>query len=417
MFAEANDLNLIEINLERHLYLDDVFKTLDIQTIISNLLSISGKSCNEKSLLFLDEIQATPNAIAALRYFYEDKPELPVIATGSLLEFALSDHEFSMPVGRIQTLHLGPVTFEEMLLETAPHLLDMLNNLELEKPLPESTHHQLTKYWLNYIYTGGMPEAMDAWLKRNDPQEVIAIQDEILGTYMDDFSKYAQFKDLADLQRIFRNLPGSIAQKIKYTQLLPDGKSRHTQQLLDLLEKARIFSSVWATHASGLPLAAGINPKVRKSIFLDIGLVNRGLGIPLSKLEQMDDLALINKGDLAEQFIGQHLLTSQSSTYSPELLYWCSEGSTQSSEIDFVISHSGDIIPIEVKAGKSGSMKSLHVFMKKKKLSRAVRFDLQQHSQQEVKTSISTGNSSTPVKYALINLPLYAVGQLESILS
>ena len=143
MFADANELDLLEINLERHLYLNDVFKTLDIPLILRNLLSITGKPCTAKSLIFLDEIQATPNAIAALRYFYEDKPELPVIATGSLLEFALSDHEFSMPVGRVQTLHLGPVIFEEMLLEVAPHLLESLKNMELGKPLPEATRRPL----------------------------------------------------------------------------------------------------------------------------------------------------------------------------------------------------------------------------------------------------------------------------------
>jgi predicted AAA+ superfamily ATPase len=183
------------------------------------------------------------------------------------------------------------------------------------------------------------------------------------------------------------------------------------------LEKARIFSSVWATNASGFPLGAGINPKIRKALFLDVGLVNRGLGVPLSRLEQMDDIDLINKGDLAEQFVGQHLLKDQASTYSPELLYWCHEGGARNSEIDFIMSHSGEIIPIEVKAGKSGTMKSLHVFMDKKSLSRAVRFDLQQHSRQEVATSISTGSGAKGVNYTLINIPLYAVGQLQRLLN
>jgi uncharacterized protein len=163
-------------------------------------------------------------------------------------------------------------------------------------------------------------------------------------------------------------------------------------------------------------LGAGMNSKVRKLIFLDIGLVNRGLGTPLSRIEQMTDIELINKGDLAEQFVGQHLLKDQSSIYTPELFYWCSEESSQNSEIDFIISYSGELIPIEVKAGKSGTMKSLHVFMEKKKLSRAVRFDLQQHSLQKVDTSISTGSSSKPVNYTLINLPLYAVGQLQRLM-
>jgi len=139
MFASKNRLRLNEINLEQHLYLDDIFKTLDIKNIIRELDAVIGSNLQlPDSILFLDEIQATPHALQALRYFFEDKPEIPVIAAGSLLEFTLSDHSFSMPVGRVEYYHIGPMTFKEFLHEIEPSLLKYITQFDSSNKIPET---------------------------------------------------------------------------------------------------------------------------------------------------------------------------------------------------------------------------------------------------------------------------------------
>ena len=143
-FAANNELVLAEINLERHLYLDAVFKTLDLERIIYELEAVAGQKINSAdTILFLDEIQGTPHAIQALRYFYEDRPHIPVVSAGSLLEFTLADHHFSMPVGRITYYHLGPLTFKEFLSAVSPDLEKYLSGFKLGEEIPMAAHKKL----------------------------------------------------------------------------------------------------------------------------------------------------------------------------------------------------------------------------------------------------------------------------------
>jgi hypothetical protein len=155
-FAENNHLVLNEINLEQHLYLDRIFNTLDMETIIRELDAVVGKNIQAPhSILFLDEIQATPHALQALRYFYEKKPGLAVISAGSLLEFTLADHHFSMPVGRIEYYHLGPMTFKEFLTAIEPELVCYLSTFQIDQTIPKAAHYKLIRRQREFLFVGG----------------------------------------------------------------------------------------------------------------------------------------------------------------------------------------------------------------------------------------------------------------------
>ena len=193
--------------------MDRVFASLDINLILSNLEAIAGKRVGPQTLLFLDEIQATPHAIESLRYFYEERPALPVIAAGSLLEFALSQAAFSMPVGRIQYLFLQPMSFSEFLEAVDPASMEWLESMSIDAPLPQEAHKRLLNRQRQFLLTGGMPEAVKCFAETQDLAAVASIQNGILNTYVDDFSKYARGVDLADMQRLFRNLPLSLGKK------------------------------------------------------------------------------------------------------------------------------------------------------------------------------------------------------------
>lgn len=413
-FASKNDINLNEINLERHLYLNDIFKTLDIDGIIKELDAITGANIQKPgSLLFLDEIQATPYAIQALRYFYEDKPHLPVIAAGSLLEFALADHHFSMPVGRIEYYHLGPMSFKEFLHAIEPELIKYISTFSIQETIPASAHQMLLKRQREYLFTGGMPEAVLVYKESESFSEVSDIHRSIADTYQDDFSKYAKQKELVLLQRVFRYVPRSIGKKIKYSNISREQRSKELKAIIELLTKARICHKIFHSHCSGLPLHADIDEKTYKIIFMDVGMVNHICGNDWITVKSFNERNLINEGALAEQFIGQHLIALKNE--SPRLTYWLRESKSANAEVDYVISLSNLILPIEVKAGKSGSLKSLQQFVLQKRVDLVIRFDLNMPGIQNVRYTTRTKAGNNSVAFRLLSLPLYLVEELPNI--
>jgi len=237
-FAEKNGLVLNEVNLEQHLYLDNLFKALDIDSIIRELDALIGRNIQTPdAVLFLDEIQATPHAIQVLRYFYEKKPELPVISAGSLLEFALADHHFSMPVGRIEYYHLGPMTFREFLSAVEPGLKRYLSEFRINKSILVTAHQKLIKRQREFLFVGGMPEAVYAFTEENSLMEVTAVHRSIAETYQDDFSKYAKKKrpglDAKSVSADSENYrtEGKIQQHIKRRQIQKcEGRDRPAGQ-------------------------------------------------------------------------------------------------------------------------------------------------------------------------------------------
>lgn len=411
LFARKHNLRLNEINLERNLFLDEIFKSLNMEMIINELEAVTGSNLQEdSSILFLDEIQATPHALQALRYFYEDIPEMRVISAGSLLEFVLSDHSFSMPVGRIEYLHLGPMTFKEFLHVLQPDLLQYIEKFNFSKTIPCSAHNQLEEKFKLYCLIGGMPEAVLAYEQTGSLVQVADVQKSIADTYFDDFSKYGRQVDTLLMQQLFHFIPRALGTKVKYSNIAREKKARDVKKIIDLLINARVCHKVYHTHGDGVPLFAGIKQNIYKLIFMDIGIVNYICGNNYSDLKTMLTSKSINQGGLAEQFAGQHLLSLINQ--APILFYWLRQGKSSNAEVDYIISHGSRVYPVEVKSGKSGSLKSLQQFVLEKKIDTAVRFDLNPPSVQDATCLAATGRGSKRINYKLISLPLYMVEEI-----
>ena len=413
-FAKHKNLALIEINLEKHPELDHIFKTLDMNTIIRELEGLTGVNIlASHTLLFLDEIQATPRALQALRYFYEEHPQLPVIAAGSLVEFVLSDHSFSMPVGRVEYYYLGPMSFEEFLFAYDSKLLDYIYNYDTVNPIPQTVHRRLLERQGEFLFIGGMPEAVLRYIQTHQLNEVTHVHQSIIETYRDDFAKYVKQSQLIRLRRVFDYVPSSIGKKVKYTNISRDDKSRELRTAIDLLVKAGLIIPVQHSSCSGIPLNAQVNVNKFKLIFLDVGLANRICGLDWLAIRSMDERKLINEGGMAEQYIGQQLLYLNDGKETPKLFYWLREQQASNAEVDYVISRGDTIFPLEVKAGKSGSLKSLLQFVLDKKSRYAIRFDLNLPSVQKISHKIQQEHKAEVVNMTLISLPLYMVGQLN----
>jgi predicted AAA+ superfamily ATPase len=382
-----------------------------VPSILTELEAVANLGViNSSTILFLDEIQTTPHALQALRYFYEERPDLAVIAAGSLLEFTLSEHQFSMPVGRIQYLHLGPMTFREFAEAIALDLIRYLDKVDIGASLPKAAHEKLSSLHRRYLYVGGIPEAVHVYQESSSLSEVSEVHREILETYIDDFSKYARAKYLALLQRVFSSIPRALGQKIKYVSLAKGERAATVRSIIDLLIKAQIVIPVWHSHCTGVPLGADIDDRVFKLVFLDVGLANALCGMSWHDISDMDETTLVNEGGIAEQYVGQEL--AHLDGRKPQLTYWQREGKSDNAEVDYIKALGNRIVPIEVKAGKSGSLKSLHQFILRKEVPLAVRFDTHQTSTQSITQKVRTKTGSDEVSFDLVSIPLYAVGEL-----
>ena len=413
-FAKNKKLILNEINLEQHLYLDTLFKSLDMDAIIKELSALIGRNIQAPgSILFLDEIQATPHAIQALRYFYEQTPELAVISAGSLLEFALANLHFSMPVGRIEYYHLGPMTFREYLTALEPNLGIYLSEFHIYQTFLTTAHQKLIKRQREFLFVGGMPEAIAAFVETDALSEVTAVHRSIAETYQDDFSKYAKQKELVLMQKVFRQIPRIIGRKVKYSNISKEDKSIAVKAVIDQLVKACVCHQVFHSHCSGVPLMAEIDANVYKLLFMDVGLATWLTGLDWIALQALDGGSLVNEGKLAEQFVGQHLLDPLEPS---RWTYWLRESKSANAEVDYVTASGNKIIPIEVKSGKSGTLKSLQQFVLNKQADLCVRFDLNPPSFGKINHLARVKGGSLPVSYTLLSLPLYMVEELHRIL-
>ena len=419
LFAQQGNGNLYNVNLERYPELNEAFASKDPDKIMAQLAFLPNMpESDENLLLFLDEIQSVPEAIPALRYFYEDKPELPVLSAGSLLEFALSDHKFSMPVGRVQYLHMGPMSFSEFLLAIGEkRLAKLIMGYEYGDSISEVAHKRLLELLRSYYFVGGMPEAVGVFADTQNYREVSEVHNSIIDTYREDFPKYAGARNLTRMLNVFNFAARNVGAKVKYSNISSQDQSVTLKKDLELLMMARVISKVVHSHCTGLPLQADMEEKTFKLLFLDVGLMNSISGLNWRVLSQLDEMKLINEGTIAEQFIGQHLQGILSDTPNRELTYWLREGRALNAEVDFVIGLQGQILPIEVKAGATGSMKSLHQFMGEKGGDLAIRFDASLPAEFDIDTTIRKGNEAREVKYRMLSLPIYLVERLDEVIS
>jgi len=351
-----------------------------------------------KALLFLDEIQQCPRAIMALRYFHEMLPELHVIGAGSLLEFALAAEEFRMPVGRIQYLFMYPMTFGEFLdavgEERARHSIVAHDTTG---PFPEAVHAHLLALVKTYCAVGGMPAVVQEYRTGKSVQRCQRLQAAIAQTYRDDFGKYAKKAHLPHLQNLFQSSPKLVGKKFKYTAVDDSVPSRDLKQALELLEKAGVVYRVKQTSGDGLPFEAGASERNFKIVFLDVGLMQNLCGLCGDMLAESDILA-VHAGAVAEQFAGQELVENADPFIRAGLYYWAREARTSSAEVDYLVACGSRVLPLEVKAGKSGTLRSMHLFL----------------SQYQSPTGIKVSQTNLQFEDAIMCVPLYA---LETLLS
>lgn len=413
--ASSQQRRLIEFNFEKRPDIQTLFSSNDPKEILINIAAFTGSEIEpSKTILFLDEIQEVPQLLAKLRWFAEDMPQLPVIAAGSLLDFTLAKHEFSMPVGRINYLYLEPLSFEEFINASGHNgLLTYLQQYEWSIKIPESIHIQLSKLIKEYLIVGGMPAAVSSWVNKKTPDAVHQIHFDLLTTYRDDFAKYSGRLAVDYLEDIMNSIPNQLGKKFVYRNANSDVNTVPLKQALDLLCKAKICHRVVATSANGLPLGAEVNEKFSKVILLDCGLCSASLGLALHQLTSVSDITMVNSGGIAEQLVGQILRTISPAYISLSLYYW-QRGKGAEAEIDYIIQHENQIIPIEVKAGTTGSLKSLHQYMSEKKKTLAVRINSDLPSHCPVNVKDSSGNT---VEYKLLSIPFYLLGQLHRLIN
>lgn len=395
-FGAAHFPSFVSINFEAQPEVIACFESLKPEEIITRIQKIlKTQIIPGQTLLFLDEIQACPKALQALRYFKEKMPQLHLIAAGSLLEFALIEGKFSFPVGRVQFLYLHPLSFEEYLLARGHAML----SYGITHPPSEEEHYTLTRLVKEYLLVGGMPAAVSQFRDTLSLDETSTIHEILLSTYQADFSKYATPTGQKYLKILFGGVFPNIAQHFKYSKIDPDIRSRDLKEALNHLEWAGLFKPILCTSASGIPLSAQVKNKRFKLLFLDIGLAQHALKIDPEDVYQ-NEIIQINRGAMAEQFVGQELIAYEKPEQLASLFYWEREKVESSAEVDYVITWKNKILPVEVKAGPTGKLKSLHQFIKEKK------------------SPLGIHISEAPLSYesGILSLPFYLISRLSNIL-
>lgn len=414
-FAKENFTGFISINLEERNDLHEVFTSKNPEKIRNELsVLFNQKTEPGKTLLFLDEIQACPDALVALRYFYENMKSLHVIAAGSLLEHVLADQNFSMPVGRVEFMNMFPMSFEEYLMaRNEKMLLDFYYGFSIKDNFPESLHKRSIDLLNEYNMVGGMPEAVDVFIKTHDFFEVERIQNNIITAFQFDFSKYGNKNQQEYLRLVFNYMGKNIGKKIKFTNIDGEIRSYLLKDALKKLEQSRIITLVRHTNAGTVPLPVGVKENFYKPVFLDIGLLNRISGI---KLIKPAELLSAFQGMLAEQFIGQELLCNFTNFADPKLFYWSRESKNSNAEVDYIIQIANKVYPVEVKSGKSGSLKSLQVYIAEKGLTSGIRFNLDSPSVGRFENTVCLKDKTLNMNYELVSLPLYLCFLIEKLI-
>ena len=340
-----------------------------------------------------------------------------MIAAGSLLEFALAEVKFPMPVGRVEYMHLGPMQFEDFLeAMDQSALASWLHEIPLAElrsgAMVAAVHEKCLGLLRQYWIVGGLPEAIATFAQRQDYGDVSRVHHNIVATYRDDFGRYSHGAIKARVQLVFDKLPAMVGRKFKYTQISQDFRAAELAMALQQLCMAKVAYKVPHTSGNGVPLGAEANERHFKTLYIDAGLMTTALHLNLLDL-QKEDLALVNSGAAAEQFIGQHLLYSGAPYETPSLYYWMRESRNASAEVDYLMTQGQRIVPVEIKAGKAGTLRSMHYFLKEKKLGFRLRFN------SDVPSFLSEATltaGKTELRYDLLSLPLYMVGQTRRLL-
>jgi uncharacterized protein len=398
-FGKSEYKNYIRLNFEEDDNLKNIFdSTLDPFQIINLLgLYLNRKIESENTLIFFDEIQVLPKAITSLKYFHENAPEFHIIAAGSLLGVSVGKST-SFPVGKVNFLTMYPMSFLEYLMALKENLLiDELLNIKDFMALPDILHEKMLSLMKMYLFLGGMPEVVQAYISNQDITEVRKIQDEILQSYQKDFSKYAEPRESIKIAEIWRSIPYQLAKensKFLYSEVKKNARSSHFEQAIDWLKNAGLIHIVNELRAAKLPLGGYADLGKFKLYLLDTGLLGAMLRLTPDIIIRPDDLFKEYNGAFIENYVCLEL----TKLLQNELFYWTSGNQA---EVDFVLQYKNDIVPIEVKSGLNKNTQSLQVFESKNK----------------TKYLFRTSPRNFVKSEKFINLPLYRLFALTDILN
>lgn len=388
----------VQVNLDESRTYQQLFEQADrIESVVEQLSILTGiPILPGKTLLFLDEIQASPAALRALRYFYEKLPELHVIAAGSLLEFALEELP-SFASGRVRSLFVYPFSFEEFLYALKEDALaKAIQKSNPQQPLPEVLHQKaielLKKHWI----IGGMPEAVRAYANGKTLLEIQRILNDLMLALQADFAKYKSRFPGGRLTEVFRAIASQTGNKFTYSY--PESTLNHAQvkEAIRLLTQAGIIYPVIHSSGNGIPIGAESNLKKIKYLIYDTGIYQRVMGLDIGDIMIQSHWEMVNKGNIAELFVGLELIKSIDPYEQNHLYYWHRESRGSQAEVDYLIQKGNHILPLEVKSGIKGSMQSLYLFLSEKKVPLGYRLSLENFNLMD---NIQV-------------LPLYAVGSV-----
>lgn len=387
-FARTDYAKSVYINFEEEASLQHLFENdFDIDRILKSIELRFQVSVDDKTLLVFDEIQSVKRGVTSLKYFYEKAPHLHIMVADSMLGLSTAE---SIPVGKVDYLRLYPMTFQEYLLAQGKERVVQCIN-DSEWPLLQSVKDRLIQDLKNYYYVGGMPEAVEAFVQRQDYAEVRRIQNNILLAYEGNFAKHAPARVVPRIRMVWNSLPSQLARENKkfvYGAVKSGARAKDFELALQWLVDAGLVIRVNRTKAGMLPLKAYENMAAFKLFTLDVGLLCAQNKTQVETLVRGNELFSTFKGALTEQYVAQQL-----STFVDQLYYWSAENS--SGEIDFLVQLHDKVTPIEVKAEENLKAKSLHVFTDKYSNLHGLRLSMSDYRKQDWMT----------------NVPLYALSQ------
>ncbi len=403
----------IEINFEKQPEMRELFNTTtDVTQLTEALSRLTGTPVIPgQTFLFMDEIQACPEAMRRLWSFKEDLAELHVAAAGSLLEFAIKEMA-SFGVGRVRSLFMYPLSFSEFLEALGKHdWVEAINEADSEHPLFNALHEELVRTFRMFLVIGGMPASVVAWLKYHDFRKCADELEDIQQSYYDDFAKYAREVEPRLLRLTLQSVIAQTGGKFIYSKVGESYRAEAVKKALSLLVNAGIVKAVYHSSARGMPLGAGVNEKFCKYLYLDTGLLLRILELDFDGVSATTELILagtaaelVNRGGIAEMVTGLELVKSGSPRSPHELFYWENLDKGTTSEVDYLISRNMKIVPIEVKSGTSGRMKSLRLFMKNRGITEAIRLSLENFGRLVIDDDGTTRTIDIVPLYAIPNL-------------
>jgi predicted AAA+ superfamily ATPase len=307
-----------------------------------------------------------------------------------------------------------PMNFREFLFAIKQEkLVSYIQEFDFTKPFSEVIHNQIAQYLRYYFFIGGMPAAVNNFVENTNLPNIQRIQNNILTSFQYDFAKYGTRKQQEYLQIILRYCGRYPGRKIKYSNIDREIRSTYLKEAIEKLVLSRVIHSVKHTNASKVPLAEHVKEDVFKTVFMDIGFVNQLNQIELTGL---DNLVTANEGILAEQFVAQELLCIQQTWLSPALFYWSREEKSSNAEIDYIFQYKNNIYPIEVKAGKTGTLKSMQMYLFEKKLNNGIRFNMDIPNKGEFSSKVNVPGKDAELSWKLISLPLYMVSEIKRLI-